>query len=98
MGNNSTILEELNDCIDMQCSKHGIKKSVLMEWNGKVINKVDEKVKTLSIEISSKLHKSVLQQNMSLNALNDVHNHFVVTQVDEANESVVFICQQFYVL
>ena len=69
-----------------------------MEWKGKVINKVDEKVKTLSIEISSKLHKSVLQQNMSLNALNDVHNHFVVTQVDEANESVVFICQQFYVL
>ena len=69
-----------------------------MEWKGKVINKVDEKVKTLSIEISSKLYKSVLQQNMSLNTLNDVHNHFVVTQVDEANGNVVFICQQFYAL
>ena len=69
-----------------------------MEWKGKVINKVDEKVKTLSIEISSKLYKSVLQQNMSLNTLNDVHNHFVVTQVDETNGNVVFICQQFCAL
>ena len=35
----------INDGIDTWCSKYDIDKSVLMEWKGKVINKIDEKTK-----------------------------------------------------
>ena len=61
-------------------------KSVLMEWKGKVINKVDKKIKTLSNKTSSKFHKGVLQQNSPLNTLNDIHHQFVVTALDKAME------------
>ena len=39
-------MKELNDCIDTLCSKHGMNKSVLMEWKGKVIDRIDENIKT----------------------------------------------------
>ena len=58
-----TIIEGLSGCIVTWRSKHGIDKSLLMEWKGKVIDKVDEKIKTLPRKASSKFHKSVLQQN-----------------------------------
>ena len=51
----STIIKGLNDCIDTWCSKHGIDKSLLMEWKDKVINKVDGKIKTLSNKTSFKI-------------------------------------------
>ena len=34
---------EISDCIHTRCNKHGRDKSVLMQWKGKVIDKVDEK-------------------------------------------------------
>ena len=55
-----TIIEEHNDCIDSWCRKHGIKKSVHMEWKGKVVDNADKKIKTLSNETRSKFHKNVL--------------------------------------
>ena len=60
----------LNDCIDTWYREHDIDKSVLMELKGKVIDKVDEKIKTFSNNASSKFYNSVLQQNKSLNILN----------------------------
>ena len=54
------IEEEFNDSIDSWYSKYGIKNSVDMEWKGKVIDKVDEKIKILSNKTSSKFHESVL--------------------------------------
>ena len=43
----STTIDRLNNCTDTWCSKHGIDKSVLIEWKNKVIDKVKEKIKTL---------------------------------------------------
>ena len=42
------------------CSKNDIDKPVLMEWQGKDSDKVDEKTKTLSNKKSSKVDKSLL--------------------------------------
>ena len=53
----------------------------------------DEKIRTFFRKVSSKFHKSVLQQNKPLNTLNDIHNWFVVTQIDKANKDVEVICQ-----
>ena len=33
-------IEGLNECIDTWCSKHGINKSLHMEWKGNVINRL----------------------------------------------------------
>ena len=79
----STITEGLNDCIDTWCSKHGINKSVLMEWKDRVIDSVDEKIKS----------KSVLPQNNSLNTLSDIQNQFVVNPIYKGNGNVIFLCQ-----
>ena len=68
-------------------------KLVLMEWKGKVINKIAEKIKHFSSKASSKFFKSLLQQSNSLNTLNDIQNQFVVTPTDKANRNVAFICQ-----
>ena len=38
----STVIKGLNDYIDTGCSKQEIDKAALMEWKGKVIDKVDE--------------------------------------------------------
>ena len=53
----------------------------------------DEKIRTFFRKVSSKFHESVLQQNKPLNTLNDIHNWFVVTQIDKANKDVEVICQ-----
>ena len=58
----------------------------------------DEKIRTFIRKVSSKFHKSVLQQNKPLNTLNDIHNWFVVIQIDKANKDVEVICQWFYAL
>ena len=69
-----------------------------MEWERKVIDKVDKKIQILSNKISSKFRKSLLLQKNLLNTLNDIHNQFVVITIDKANENVAFICQRFYAL
>ena len=66
-----------------------------MEWKVKVIDKFDEKLKTLSYKTFLKFHKSVFQQNNPLYSLNGIQDQFVVTTVDKANGNVAFICQQF---
>ena len=48
----------------------------------------DEKIRTFFRKVSSKFHKSVLQQNKPLNTLNDIPNWFVVTQIDKANKEL----------
>ena len=63
-----TIFVGLNYCIDTWQSKYGIDKSVLMEWKGKVIDNVDEKIKCLSNKTSSEL-----------NIPNYIYNQFVGT-------------------
>ena len=50
----------------------------------------DEKIRTFFRKVSSKFHESVLQQNKPLNTLNDIHNWFVVTQIDKTNNQVIF--------
>ena len=84
-------MKELNDCIDTLCSKHGMNKSVLMEWKGKVIDRIDENIKTLSKKTSSKLHKSVLLQSKPFYSLNFIQNQFVVNPKDKANVDIAFI-------
>ena len=59
----STITEGPNDCINTWCSKHGTYKSVLMEWKGKSIDRVDEKIKTMSSKTSWKFDKIVPQES-----------------------------------
>ena len=69
-----------------------------MVWKGNVIDKVDEKIKTLPKKTFLKFQESVLQQRNPLNTLNDIHNQFDVTPVDGVNESFALICQRFYAL
>ena len=93
----STIIEGHNYCIDTWCSKHGVDKSVHMEWKGKgkSSDEFNEKIKT-SNKTSSKFHKIALQQSNPLNTLNDIHNQFVVTPIDKASGNVACIYQWFY--
>ena len=53
-----------------------------MEWKGKIINNIDEKIKSLSSKTSLKFCKSILQQNNPLKTLNNIHNQFVVASID----------------
>ena len=50
-----------------------------MGWKEKVINRIDESIKTLSDKTSSKPHKGVVQQGNPINNLNGIQNQFVVT-------------------
>ena len=67
-----------------------------MECKRKVNDNVNEKVKALSNETSSKFHKSILQQNNPLNTLNDIHNQFVFTQKDKGYKNFALTCQLLY--
>ena len=77
----STIIEGFNDCLETWDSNHGIDKSGAIEWKSKVIDKVDQKIRTLSIKTFSKFHMRVLKQNNPLKTLNNFHNQFVVIQM-----------------
>ena len=67
-----------------------------MEWNASVINKVDEKIKTLSIKTSSKfLECTSAKQPIKCF---EWYSQLVVTLTDKANVKVAFICQQLYAL
>ena len=71
-----------------------------MNRKGKIIkvNKVDEKLKTLSNKTFSKFRKSLLQQNNSLNTLDDTHNQLLPPQQINLIGNIGFICQQLYAL
>ena len=66
-------------------------------WEGQshVIDKVDEKMKTLYNETSTKFYQIVLQQNSSLNTLNEINNQFAVTRIDKANGNVHLFVKDF---
>ena len=66
-----------------------------MEWKGKVINKFDEKTKTLSNKTSSKFYKSGLQQNNPVNTLNNNYNQFLVTPINNAIGNVALFIKDF---
>ena len=76
-----------------------------MEWKGKVIDTVDEKIRTLSNKTSSKFYKSALQQNNQSNTLNDIHNplntlngihnQFVSIPTEKANGNFALIVNDF---
>ena len=83
----STLTEGINDCIDTSCSKDDIDRSVLIDWKGKAINNIDEKMKTFSNKTSSKFHKNVILQNKPLNILNEIPNQFDVTPIDKVNDT-----------
>ena len=62
-------------------SKHEIDKSVLTEYKGKVVHKVDVKINNLSNKTSSKFHKSVPQQVNPLDTLNDNHHYQMASKL-----------------
>ena len=49
----SITTEGLSDCSGTWCSKYAIDKLVLIEWKGKFIYKVDQKIKIFSNKTSS---------------------------------------------
>ena len=63
-----------------------------MEWKDRIIDKADEKIKTLSNKTSSKFRKSVLHQSKSLNTLNNIQNQFIVNAICKANRNFIFLC------
>ena len=67
-------------------------------WMDKVIDIIDEKIKTLPKKRPSKYHKIFLQQKNPLNALNDTQNQFVVIPRDKANQNVAFVYELFCAL
>ena len=81
-------MEGLNDCIDTQCNKYGIDKSILTEWKYKVKSKISKKIKILYSNISGKYYKKMFQQKEPLHTLNNIHNKFAVTPIDKANSNI----------
>ena len=77
------------------CNKHGIDKSVLLEWKSKVIDKDGEKIKTWPNKTSLEFHKIVLQQNNPLNTLSDIHNQFVVTPLTKLKGTLHLFVNNF---
>ena len=74
-------------------AKHGIDKSVLEEFKGQVIDKVDLKLKNFPTKDLQKVIISyAFGQNHPLNTLNDFHYQFAVTPIGKINANVAFIC------
>ena len=81
----------ISDYINTGCIKNTTDKTEFKEWKGRVINEVNENIRTLFKKRSPKFHTNVLQQNNLVIILINIHNQRTLTRKDKANRSIAFI-------
>ena len=85
--------------IEKQSNKKRMYQEVFNEWKIRIMEKIDEKIKFLRNGHLQKWRqtKQVLLDNNCSSKLLDLHNKFVVTLIDKANNNIVLTCKTYYI-
>ena len=92
------IVTGLDNCISKWCNKKGLPIDILKDWKHAVLEKVDNRIKSLSSNL--KYHKvNVSLSNEEVKScLSELQSKYVITPIDKANGNIAFICKCFYAL
>ena len=91
------IVTGLDNCISKWCNKKGLPIDILKDWKHAVLEKVDNRIKSLSSNL--KYHKvNVSLSNEEVKScLSELQSKYVITPIDKANGNIAFICKRYYV-
>ena len=92
------IVTGLDNCISKWCNKKGLPIDILKDWKHAVLEKVDNRIKSLSSNL--KYHKvNVSLSNEEVKScLSELQSKYVITPIDKANGNIAFICKRYYAL
>ena len=92
------IVTGLDNCISKWCNKKGLPIDILKDWKYAVLEKVDNRIKSLSSNL--KYHKvNVSLSNEEVKScLSELQSKYVITPIDKANGNIAFICKRYYAL
>ena len=94
------MVASVKDYAESWCEKQKLDKKVLSSWVCIVSEKIKMRISSLK-EHRKKKDKfdsniQVLKTAQCLNALEDLHNRFVVVPIDKASSNIAFVCKRFY--
>ena len=89
----------LNKYIKKQGDRIGICYSVFNEWKVKIMDKVDEKIKSLRKGPLQKWRSvgNVLQDSHCSQELSELQQKFVITPIDKAGGNIALTCKPYYI-
>ena len=69
---------------------------MLNEWEHKVHECIDEKIRLLKMKHINKCKKHVLRTEKHLNSLQDLQHDYVLVPADKAPNNVIVVCKKYY--
>ena len=92
------ILTGLDNFISKKCNKKGLPIDTLKDWKHAVLEKVDNRIKSLSYNLKYQDVNISLSSEEVKSCLSDLQSKYVITPIDKANGNIVFICKCYYAL
>ena len=92
------IIAGLDKCIGKWCGKKGLPIDVLAEWKHTVLEKVDNRIQSLSSKLKHHKVNVSLSNEEVKSCLSDLQSKYVITPIDKANGNIAFICKRYYAL
>ena len=86
----------MNSYIDGLVKSVKIPKATFLPWYHKVLELVKISLNSLSFDRPKNKLINPFKDESILNALNQVHDHFVCTPTDKCSNNVSFVCKRFY--
>ena len=92
------IVTRLDNCISKWCNKKSLPIDILRDWKHAVLKKVDNRIKSLSLNL--KYHKVNVSFSCEevKSCLLDLQSKYVITPIDKTNGNFAFICKLYYAL
>ena len=69
---------------------------VLSEWECKVHECIDERIKLLKTKHINKRKKHILRTERHLHSLRDLQHDYVLVPADKAPNNVIVVCRKYY--
>jgi len=89
------VMTGVQNCVKDWCIKNKVKEEVMNDWVFNVSELVDVKIQQLKSKNYPKVKEKLKDQNV-IQALNSLHNQYVLVPIDKATGNVAIICQQYY--
>ena len=90
------IVEGVNSIIIQWSVKYGVDRRLFDQWKADVLELVNKQINDLQKNIKYNKITPSLKQKQVKEALDDIHNQYVITPVDKASGNVAIICKRFY--
>ena len=92
----SCILNGLETCVKNWCSKNGINKSFFAEWIITIKGKINDRIIAINNNFQQYKCFDTLSSPDVKQALDDIHQNYIVVPIDKATNNVALVCKRFY--